>query len=48
MNLKEIKLNQNDINLLQYLARFKLMCANDAIYFYGSSYYQVLAMKRNL
>ncbi|MBE5812968.1 MAG: type IV secretory system conjugative DNA transfer family protein [Clostridiales bacterium] len=40
MNLKEIKLNQNDINLLQYLARFKLMCANDAIYFYGSSYYQ--------
>lgn len=40
MNLREIKLNQNDINLLQFLARFKLMCANDAIYFYGSSYYQ--------
>lgn len=40
MYLKEIKLNQNDLKLLQFLARFKLMSANDAIYFYGSSYYQ--------
>lgn len=40
MYLKEIKLSQNDLKLLQFLARFKLMSANDAIYFYGSSYYQ--------
>lgn len=40
MNLKPIKLNENDINLLKFLARFKLLCANDAINFYGSSYYQ--------
>ena len=40
MNLKEIKLIQNDIKLLHFLARFKLMRANDAIFFYGSSYYQ--------
>lgn len=40
MYLKEIKLNENDLKLLYYLARFKLMIANDAIYFYGSTYYQ--------
>lgn len=40
MNLKEIKLIQNDMKLLQFLARFKLMRANDAIFFYRSSYYQ--------
>lgn len=40
MYLKEIKLNENDLKLLYYLARFKLMSANDAIFFYGSSYYQ--------
>lgn len=40
MNLKKIKLNLNDIKLLKFLARFKLMYANDAIFFYGSSYYQ--------
>ena len=40
MYLKEIKLNENDLKLLYYLARYKLMFANDAIYFYGSSYYQ--------
>lgn len=40
MNLKSIKLLKNDMKLLQYLARFKLMLANDAIIFYGSSYYQ--------
>lgn len=40
MNLKPIKLNENDINLLKFLARFKLLCANNAINFYGSSYYQ--------
>lgn len=40
MYLKEIKLNENDLKLLYYLARYKLMFANDAIYFYGSTYYQ--------
>lgn len=40
MYLKKIKLNNNDLRLLYYLARYKLMFANDAIYFYGSSYYQ--------
>lgn len=40
MNLKSIKLLENDMKLLQYLARFKLMLANDAKIFYGSSYYQ--------
>lgn len=40
MYLKDIKLNENDLKLLYYLARFKLMFANDAIYFYGSTYYQ--------
>ena len=40
MNLKEIKLTNNDKNLLKFLARFKLMLASDAIFFYNSSYYQ--------
>lgn len=40
MYLKEIKLNENDLKLLYYLARYKLMFANDAIFFYGSTYYQ--------
>lgn len=40
MYLKEIKLNDNDLKLLYYLARYKLIFANDAIYFYGSTYYQ--------
>lgn len=40
MNLKQIKLTDNDMKLLRYLARFKLMSANNAIIFYGSSYYQ--------
>lgn len=40
MYLKDIKLNENDLKLLYYLARYKLIFANDAIYFYGSTYYQ--------
>ena len=40
MKLKNIKLKENDFKLLQFLARFKLIIANDAKYFYGSTYYQ--------
>lgn len=40
MYLKNIKLNKNDFELLRSLARLKLLSANDAKLFYGSSYYQ--------
>ena len=40
MKLKNIKLKENDFKLLRFLARFKLIIANDAKYFYGSTYYQ--------
>jgi len=40
MELGNIKLNTNDKKLIKFLARFRLMLAVDAVYFYKTSYYQ--------
>ena len=40
MELRDIKLNTNDKKLIEFLAKFRLMLAVDAIYFYKTSYYQ--------
>ena len=40
MELGNIKLNANDKKLIKFLARFRLMLASDAIFFYKTSYYQ--------